>query len=117
MTWFKVDDNLAFHPKTIAAGNAAMGLWVRAGSWAAQQLTDGYVPTDLARNIGTVAQADALIRSGLWLPSEAGYDFHEWAAPGRQPTRAAVEKRRLAAAKRLQDWRARNGDETGEETG
>lgn len=33
MSWFKVDDHLAFHRKTLAAGNEAMGLWVRAGSW------------------------------------------------------------------------------------
>ena len=33
--WFKVDDNLALHPKVLGAGNAAMGMWVRAGSWSA----------------------------------------------------------------------------------
>ena len=41
MTWFRVDDTLAMHPKVYAAGNAAMGLWVRAGAWSMQQLTDG----------------------------------------------------------------------------
>lgn len=29
MPWFRVDDDFALHPKAIAAGNAALGLWVR----------------------------------------------------------------------------------------
>jgi len=43
MPWFKVDDTLAFHAKVVAAGNAAMGLWVRAGAHSMQQLTDGFI--------------------------------------------------------------------------
>ena len=52
MPWFKVDDRLAHHPKVMAVGNAAMGLWVRAGSWSAAHLTDGYVPTELLSTLG-----------------------------------------------------------------
>lgn len=78
MTWFKVDDSLGFHAKTIAAGNAAMGLWVRAGSWCSQQLTDGVIPRQVAATLGTAAQAKALVHAGLWLIHEDGYCFHEW---------------------------------------
>ena len=45
MAWFKVDDKLAFHPKVLTAGNTAIGLWVRAGAWSADQLQ-----TDLSPN-------------------------------------------------------------------
>ena len=48
MSWFKVDDQLAFNAKVVAAGNEAMGLWVRAGSWSAAQLTDGFIPEHMA---------------------------------------------------------------------
>ncbi len=104
MPWFKVDDQLAFHRKALMAGNAAMGLWVRAGSWAAQQLTDGIIPDDLLSSLGSRYQADRLVKAGLWEREPGGYRFvnwHEW-----QPTRAEVEKRRADGAERLRQWRA-----------
>jgi hypothetical protein len=107
MPWFKVDDNLAFHPKAILAGNPALGLWVRAGSYIAQQLTDGFIPSDIARSLGTKAQADKLITAGLWLPCGNGYEFHQWTE--RQPTRKDVEKRRAANAERIRKWREEHG--------
>ena len=95
MPWFKVDDTLAFHTKTLAAGNAAMGLWVRAGAWSMQTLTDGFIPDSLARQLGTPKQARDLVAAGLWDKAPGGYQFHEWG--DRQPTAADV--RRAAEAK------------------
>jgi hypothetical protein len=94
MPWFKVDDNLAFHAKSVAAGNPAMGLWVRAGSWCSQQLTDGFVPDHIALSLGTKAQAARLVDVVLWHRVAGGFRFHEWDEEGRQPSRAEVEKRR-----------------------
>lgn len=91
MPWFRVDDNLAFHAKTLAAGNAAMGLWVRAGSWAMQQLTDGHVPAHVAKQLGSRAEAKRLCDAGLWAERpDGGYDFHQW--NGRQPSAADVKR-------------------------
>lgn len=95
MPWFRVDDNLAFHSKALAAGNAAMGLWVRAGSWSMQQLTDGHIPTQVARQLGRKVEADRLVTAGLWNERAAGYDFHEW--HGRQPS--ALDVKRAAEVK------------------
>lgn len=95
MVWFRVDDTLAFHAKVVAAGNAAMGLWVRAGSWAAQQLTDGFVPAHMATALGTRPQAKALVNAGLWTEVEGGFQFHQWSDEGRQPTREKVESDRV----------------------
>jgi hypothetical protein len=108
MAWFKVDDNLTFHPKAVMAGNAALGMWVRAGSWAAQQLTDGYVPLDMARSLGTTRQARSLTDSGLWIPCGNGYEFHQWTE--RQPLRKDVEAKRAAGAERLRRWREEHSD-------
>lgn len=108
MPWFKVDDNLAFHPKAIMAQNPALGLWVRAGSWAAQQLTDGYVPKDIARSMGTAGQVDKLVMAGLWLPCGQGYEFHQWEE--RQPLRKDVEEKRRSNAERLRKWRETQRD-------
>ena len=94
MPWFKVDDNLAFHAKTVAAGNGAMGLWVRAGSWCSQQLTDGYVPDHMVATLGNRQQANRLVAVRLWEDADGGYRFHEWNKEGRQPKRSDVEDRR-----------------------
>jgi len=100
VTWFKVDDKLHDHRKARAAKKAAMGVWVLAGSWAADNLTDGFVPVSVLSRWGTRADAERLVEVGLWHPDEqdgeAGWRFHEW--EGRQPSRAQVEARREARA-------------------
>lgn len=96
MPWFRVDDVLADHPKVIMAGNAAMGLWVRAGAWSMKHLTDGFIPEAVVSILGTTKEAAALVRVGLWTSSSGGYTFHAW--EGRQPTKDEVEDRRAKRA-------------------
>jgi hypothetical protein len=98
MTWFKVDDTFAFHEKCVAAGNPAVGLWVRAGSWCAAQLNDGFVPDHMIGTLGTKGQAARLVAVNLWRREDGGYRFHQWNEDGRQPTREEVESKR-------QEWR------------
>ena len=105
MPWFKVDDNLAFHAKAVAAGNPAMGLWVRAGSWCAQQLTDGFVPDHMLGALGTKQQADRLVSQRLWDRVQGGYRFHGWTE--RQPSKGDVEAERAAARDRMKAFRAK----------
>lgn len=98
MTWFKVDDTLAWHEKVVRAGNAAMGLWVRAGSWSSQQLSEGFVPDAMIVAMGDRRQAAALVDVGLWLKVEGGFQFHDW--PAYQPSKAEVLANRKANAAR-----------------
>lgn len=105
MPWFKVDDALAFHMKALAAGNTALGLWVRAGSWSSQQLTDGFVPATMVPALGGGHKdAKALVHAGLWHQVEGGFQFHQWEQ--YQPTREQVEAERAAAADRMRKVRA-----------
>jgi hypothetical protein len=94
MTWFKVDDKLHDHHKTHAAKKAAMGVWVLAGSWSADNLTDGFIPARVLNRWGTKTDADRLVEVGLWTPTERkgerGWQFHEWTE--RQPSRADIER-------------------------
>lgn len=116
MVWFKVDDGFASHPKTVAAGNMAIGLWVRAGSWSAHHLTDGYIPAHVLSTLGgTKKHAEQLVKVGLWESVDDGYRFHQWNDDGRQPTRADVEAQRVAQRERKARSRAKglesmNGD-------
>lgn len=119
MVWFRVDDVLPFHARVIEAGNAAMGLWVRAGALSAGQLTDGFITTATARTLGTMKEIKRLVDVGLWLEVEGGYQFHAWAEDGtgtkRQPTRAEVESQRKAERERKAAQRAK-GKETQQDT-
>ncbi|MFC0673534.1 hypothetical protein [Brachybacterium hainanense] len=102
MAWFKADDQLPFHPKVLAAGNAAMGLWIRAGTWSSSQLTDGFIPSAIANAMANECDADALVDAGLWDRVEGqGYRFHDWSdfQPSAEQEREKREKRKRAGQK------------------
>lgn len=106
MAWFKVDDNLSTHLKVVKAGNEAMGLWVRSGSWAAQHMTDGYVPIEVVQLFGATAQlADRLVEAGLWHTKDDGYEFNDWLE--FQPSREKVISEREAGRQRVAKARER----------
>ena len=111
MTWFKVDDGLHSHRKVRSLPRKdrmpALGLWCLAGSWCADNLTDGHVPTYMLEELGgTLRQAQLLVTSGLWVQVDDGFQFHGWSDEGRQPTRAEVEAHRESERKRKARWRA-----------
>lgn len=114
MAWFKIDDGFHCHPKVWAAGTPAIGLYVRCGSWVAQQVTDGVVPKKVAKQYGTPRMIRALIDAGLW--HEHGHDcescpevdansysIHQYL--DRNPSRIDTELARDAKTKRQQKWR------------
>jgi len=110
MTWFKVDDSFPQHPKELRIPRskraASVGWWGLAGPWCARNLTDGYLDEHMVEELGgTGEQAEELVRVGLWERVEGGFRFHDWA--DWQPTRARVEERRDAEARRKQEWRDR----------
>ncbi len=117
MAWFRVDDGWHKHRKRLRAGidlegMAAQGLWVAAGSWAGDELTDGWVPAYvvdyLAPGIGR-RLAGRLVAAGLWIPAtrdgEDGWEFHQWVE--QQRTREQVLAERKASAERQASWRER----------
>lgn len=116
--WFAVDDQLAFHRKTLAAGNAAMGLWVRAGSWLRQPgnargRPPGVLLLDEARTMGTAAEVNRLVSAGLWhkttLDGAKAVRFHDWT--DRQPGEDELERKRTDwAGKKRRQRHHRAGD-------
>ncbi|MFE7782064.1 mucin-2 [Streptomyces nigrescens] len=120
MTWFKVDDTAHANPKMLRAGNAALGLWVRAGAYAAQHLTEGTVPGVVAQLYGTAPQARKLVAAGLWhahdhacnrcpQPAPGDYVMHDFLT--YNPTRAKVEDKRQKEADRQARGRARAAEQ------
>lgn len=102
MTWFKVDDSFYDHPKMFDAPDCAVALWTRAGSWAARNLTDGYVPTSmLARLCGDPETAvQELVQRRMWKRTRGGYQFHDWTEyqPTKKETKTMRKKRASAGA-------------------
>jgi hypothetical protein len=110
VTWFKVDDTLSAHPKARAAGLPAMGLWVVAGAYASQYLTEGFVPGWYVDSWPSGKKLAArLVDAGLWETTEGGWMFHQWGE--RQPTKEQVEADRAKTRERQQRWRDAKRDE------
>jgi hypothetical protein len=122
MPFFPVDDGLWGHPKADAVGDAALGLWVRVGSYCAKYTTEGIITArDLRKLAARPARVRALVDAGLWhapghecgrcpQPPADGYVFHEWHKNGNR-TREQVEADRAAAAERQRRARARKGEQ------
>lgn len=108
MVWFLVDDNLHSNRKVrkvLADDPAALALWTVAGSWCADELTNGFVPDDQLKWLlpaGAETLAQKLVNARLWTKARGGFQFHQWNTDGdgtkRNPTKEeVVEKRRLRA--------------------
>lgn len=111
MPHFRTDDGLHSHPKAQKAGDEALGMWVRAGSWCMAYLTDGFVPEWWVRQQPQgMKKAKKLVDSGLWTTTNQdgldGFLFHEFVGPGRQDSAAQIrsdrEKWRLKKAAQRQ---------------
>lgn len=114
MTWFKVDDSFSDHPKIKSIPRAerrgAVALWTLAGSYAARQLTEGFIYADDVEDLAcTKKDARALLTAGLW--HQAGHTcercpevppgqflFHDWQI--YQRSRDEVLTERAASAER-----------------
>lgn len=96
MAWFKIDDSSHMHPKIVKAGNAALGLWVRAGAYSAQHLTEGTVPAVVARQYGTAPQARKLVTVGLW--HEHGHTCPRCPQPPSATSWCTISSRAVATA-------------------
>jgi hypothetical protein len=110
--WFRLDDSFHSHPKVIAAGNEAVGLYVRCGTYAAEHLTDGFIDEDIAelygasdtgsrRNPGTgkpETLAETLVRTKLWRRARRGWRMRDYL--DYNPSASQVRRERKVAADR-----------------
>jgi len=110
--WFRLDDSFHSHPKVIAAGNEAIGLYVRCGTYAAQHSTDGFIPEEIAVLYGAgkagphrctrtgkpETLADTLVRAKLWRRARGGWRMPDYL--DYNPSKQAVDNGRRNAAER-----------------
>ncbi|WP_433364218.1 hypothetical protein [Streptosporangium sp. CA-115845] len=122
MPWFKVDDGFHCHPKVLRAGNEAVGLYVRCGAYAAQQLTDGFIPEHIALLYGSDSLADTLVKVGLWRRARGGWRMPDYldynpskkqVLSEREKTRERVRKHRESAGGKQKSNTVTNGVSNG----
>lgn len=117
--WFKVDDSFFSNPKTAMLSDGATALWLRSGSWSAQQLTGGFIPARMVPMFrGSDDSVSELCDVGLWERDDErdGYRFHDWG--DYQPDAEEVDalrRKRSEAGKRGANsrWKRKTVDENG----
>src|SRR4029077_17162310 len=113
MTWVRLDEQTAQHPKLQAAGPLGLAMQVAALCYCNLYLTDGFGPRaaaatllrfdniDLLDDSGQATRmswqyvADILVDAGVWERVNGGWAIHDF--PDYQPTREQVLADREAA--------------------
>ncbi len=104
MTWTKLTEDFPQHPKILAAGERAELLHIHALIYCNHFLTDGFIPFEVVPTLTQLPKRQALacvqtlIKLGIWMPVEGGYQIHDFLE--YQPSKAKVlaERRRKASA-------------------
>lgn len=106
--FFQMDDGFDSEPRVLRAGTAAFGLYARCGLWVSRNLTDGFVPAELAASYGTREWIERLVDAGLWVRVDGGFTMPDYLEPGRHRnwSRERIEAHRAGAAERQAKARA-----------
>jgi hypothetical protein len=117
MAWFKVDDGFYVSTKFLEIPREhqvqSAGLWMLAGVFSADNMTDGFVSYKQMRLWEFDPQIiQQLIEVGLWDEVEDGIQFHDWC--DYQPSREQLESRREAKSAAKSAAGAKGGVASGE---
>lgn len=100
MAWFNADDKMHSHPKSRAAGLEAIGLWLLAGTYCTDYLTDGAVPLWFVESWPRGKQlALKLIKSGFWEADGEDFQFLSWGEYQRTKEQVLAAKEKAAERK------------------
>jgi hypothetical protein len=113
MSWVKIDDQFADHPKIAQAGPLGLAVYVAGLCYSARYLTDGFIPTASAeRFAGTSPELRAkLVDLSLWDETDGGYLIHDYL--DYNPPAAKVKAEREAAKARMGQKRGKRQQFTG----
>lgn len=79
MPWFKVDDGYWHDAQMMALSDGAQALWLRAGTYSAQKLLDGFVPDEALRLLRVRKRyIEELERAAVWRRSAGGWLAVRW---------------------------------------
>lgn len=79
MTWLRLDDRFAEHPKVAALSDRAFRAHLSAMCWSARNRTKGWLADGVIKMLGTTTKtARELATADLWEPGRGGYQIHDW---------------------------------------
>lgn len=111
--WVKLDDQAPNDPDIDDLSDGAFRLWISGICYCQAEMTDGFVSSAKARRLTPHYKAShlrELVGSGIFIEAAEGYlirNFAKW-----NKTASYWRTKRETDAKRLAEWRARNGGET-----
>lgn len=108
MTFFPVPDEFYRDLTYLGWSAEEYALWIIAGSWSADRLTDGSVPTAALALFPAFASsaADALVTRGIWKRARGGYQYVEWPEQcSRKFVLAKRERERLKKQGQRAAWK------------
>jgi hypothetical protein len=109
VTWVRLADDFADHPKIVAAGALAAWQFVCGLAYCNKHLTDGFIPRGAVRRLADVEDpfrlAATLVDVGLWESVDGGWMVHDYL--NYQPSRQTVVTEREKTAERVAAWRER----------
>ncbi len=110
MTYVRLDDAFADHPKIVGLGATALAVHVWALCYCARHLTDGLVDLSATKGCPWVSKRSALENAlgrlegaGLWEREAGGWRIHDYLE--YNPNRAQVLEKRRLASERQARWR------------
>ena len=116
MPWFKCDVGIATHPKVLTAGPLALAVQIRAICYAAQNLTDGFIPMfavpllttgmdeiqlciqdpgdgiSLSESAAQIDWPSFMVTHGLWHEVSGGFSIHDYLQ--WNPSKKEIEDKR-----------------------
>jgi len=113
---FQVDPDFYDHPKSLGLSDAATALWVRAGSYSAAKLTDGFIAEHVLATLTSTPEdaADELRRRGLWHKVRGGYRYHQWERRNLTKTRVEDDMKADRERKKRKRLETRSGTASGQ---
>jgi hypothetical protein len=95
VTWVKLDDHFADHPKILGLSDAAYRAYVDGLCYCARYLTDGAIPTAAVKVVSRRrAKVTAeLLEAGLWDQNGKGVEVHDYLTY-QEPAATVLERRR-----------------------
>lgn len=105
MTWVKLSDDFATHPKVIGLSDVALRTLIESYCYAARHMTDGHLAVPVVAKLGTKRIRTELVDAGLWDTNGDGgvliHDYLEY-----NPSRAEILAQKEAHAEQMREWRA-----------
>jgi hypothetical protein len=98
MSWARLDDNIAHHPKILRAGPEAAFFWVLCLTYSQRFLTDGHIPEAALGAVGSWSAARArqlaakLVRVRLLERCANGYQVHDYLQYNKPAVVARAER-------------------------